>query len=295
MSKPIEELTFSDSFMFGAVLTRNLGLCKEILELILDRRISSISFSNAEQYLEAAPDSKSVRLDVYLEDDTSKAYDFEMQAYDEPDIAARSRYYQANVDINLMAKKEKYQDLPDSYIIFVCTKDYFNRGLCKYTYENICHETGDPLNDRTKKIFLNAAGEDKTISSGLRDFLDYIAGKGTHSDLTERIDAAVAAARKDRNVRMAYLSYDLALQSSEDRGIAKGEIISIVDQIWKKLKKNKPISVIADETETDEQQVERIVELIHSHGEDYDKKVIGSEYMEKYYMPSEEGKSRYHR
>ena len=286
--------------MFGAVLTRNLGLCKEILELILDRKVCSISFSNAEQYLEAAPDSKAVRLDVYLEDDTSKAYDFEMQAYDEPDIAARSRYYQANMDINLMAKKEHYKELPESYIIFVCTKDYFGHGLCKYIYENICHETGDPLNDRTKKIFLNSSGEDETISWDLKAFLDYIAGKGTHSDLTKRIDAEVVAARKDRKVRMAYLSYDLALQSSEYKGIekgmakgmAKGEIIKLIDLIWKKLEKNKPISVIADETESDEQEVERIAELIRSHGDNFDKTEIGTEYMEKYMSAGGETESR---
>ena len=115
---------------------------------------------------------------------------------------------------------------------------------------------------------------------------NYIAGKGTHSDLTKRIDAEVVAARKDRKVRMAYLSYDLALQRSEDRGIAKGitqgEIIKLVDQIRKKLSKNKPISVIADKTETDEEQVEQIVTIIRAHGEDYDKNKIGNEYMEKY-------------
>ncbi len=122
--------------------------------------------------------------------------------------------------------------------------------------------------------------------------MDYIAGKGAQNELTRKIDAEVIAARKDRKVRMGYLSYDLALQRSEDRGISQGEIIKLVDLIRKKLGKNKPISVIADETETDEEQVERIVTIIKAHGEDYDKKKIGSEYMEKYLSDNGEQESK---
>ncbi len=278
MRKPIEELTFADNFMFGAVLARNIDLCKEILEIILDRKVSRISYSNTEQYFEATPDSKSVYLDVYLEDDTSKAYDMEMQAYDEPDIAARSRYYQANVDINLMAKKMEYKDLRESYIIFICTKDYFGHGLRKYTYENICHETGDPLGDRTKKIFLNAAGIGDKISDELRDLLDYIAGGIANNDLTKRIDAEVISARKDRKVRMSYLAYDLALQKSRNEGWNDGWNDGIehrlLELICKKLKKGKTNIQIADELEENPENIDRIVNVAQEFAPEYDLKKI---------------------
>ncbi len=36
------------------------------------------------------------------------------------------------------------------------------------------------------------------------------------------VDYITIVARKDRKIRMSYLSYDLAMQRSEDRGIVKG-------------------------------------------------------------------------
>lgn len=270
MRKPIEELTFADNFMFGAVLSRNIDLCKEILEIILEKKISRISYSNAEQYLEATPDAKAVHLDVYLEDDTSKAYDMEMQAYDEPDIAARSRYYQANVDINLMAKKKKYKELPESYIIFICTRDYFGHELRKYTYENICHETGDPLNDRTKKIFMNATGNGDAISEELRDLLDYVAGKTAHSDLTKRIDAEVISARKDRKVKMSYISYDLAIQRSRDDGWNDGNEHRLIEQVCKKLEKGKTNIQISEDLEEPIENINQITTIAQKFAPDYD-------------------------
>ncbi len=285
MSKPIEELTFADNFMFGAVLARNIDLCKEILEIILDKKIGRISYSNTEQYFEATPDSRAVYLDVYLEDDMSKAYDMEMQAYDEPDIAARSRYYQANVDINLMAKGMEYKDLRESYIIFICTRDYFGHGLRKYTYENICHETGDSLGDRTRKIFLNAGGMDDTISEELRELLNYVAGKGAHNDLTRRIDAEVISARKDRRVKMSYLAYDLALQKSRNDGWNDGWNDGIehrlLEQICTKLKKGKSNAQIADELEESPENIDRITSVARDFAPEYDLKKISEKLHEK--------------
>ena len=59
-------------------------------------------------------DSKSIRLDVYVEDDTGRVYDLEMQT----------------------------------------TFDPFKWGLPAYTFTNRCHEDGEELGDETTKLFL---------------------------------------------------------------------------------------------------------------------------------------------
>ena len=220
--KNFNELSFSDNFMFSAVLTRDLALCKDVLEVILEREISKITYANREQYFGEAPEAKAVRLDVYLRDDEKRAYTMEMQAWDEPDIAARSRYYQANMDLSLLTSGMHYQDLNEGIVIFVCTKDYFGRNLCKYTYENRCRETGEALQDRMLKIFLNAKGEDPRISEKLQELLTYISSNETGGELTERIEAAVKLARKDSKMQMEYLGYNLALEQSKREGKKEG-------------------------------------------------------------------------
>ncbi|MBQ8969814.1 MAG: hypothetical protein IJ073_00660, partial [Lachnospiraceae bacterium] len=65
-TRKFEELTFSDNYMFSAVLSRDIDLCRRVLEVILNRSISSLSYVNVEQFIKDTPSSKAVRLDVYL-------------------------------------------------------------------------------------------------------------------------------------------------------------------------------------------------------------------------------------
>lgn len=73
------ELKFSDDFMFCKVLQNEPELCKELVELIIDRKIGRIITDESQQSIKITADGKGVRLDVYLEDDKDTVYDIEMQ------------------------------------------------------------------------------------------------------------------------------------------------------------------------------------------------------------------------
>ena len=235
--KDLKVLTFSDSYMFSAVLMRNKALCRKILETILDRKVASIRYVNAEKTIKEAPNAKGVRLDVFLEDDEKKLYNIEMQSYSEVDIAARSRYYQANMDLaGLRSGKKSYKELNESWVIFICKKDYFGHNLCRYTYENICRETGAPLNDRAKRIFLNAEGTDQSISAELQELLDYVKDNKPRGSLTRQIEEQVRRNRKDVKLRMDYIPYQLELEHYRKEGELRGEKRGIKKSI-KKLSK----------------------------------------------------------
>lgn len=76
--KKYEELKFTDDFMFSKVLQNNPGLCKEILELILDKKINRISAPEKQKTIDITADAKGVRFDIYVEDDRNTVYDVEM-------------------------------------------------------------------------------------------------------------------------------------------------------------------------------------------------------------------------
>ena len=42
MAKKYEELTFNDDFMFCKILEQNPALCRELLELVLDRKVGEL-------------------------------------------------------------------------------------------------------------------------------------------------------------------------------------------------------------------------------------------------------------
>ena len=72
-----DKITFSNNFMFNTVMTRK-DLCKKCLERILDKRITDISIPNSEKWIGPDIDAKSIRLDIYCEDENT-IYNIELQ------------------------------------------------------------------------------------------------------------------------------------------------------------------------------------------------------------------------
>ena len=130
-----ENLTLSNDFMFSKVM-RDKEICRETLEILLDKKIGEITYIDNQKTIDINYDAKSVRLDVYVEDE-NRIYNIEMQVINKKDLAKRSRYYQSMIDLNAIEKGEIYRDLKESIVIFICKFDPFGKGLSKYTFENI--------------------------------------------------------------------------------------------------------------------------------------------------------------
>ena len=65
--KPIEELPFTDDYMFGYVM-RNEEICKGLLERLLGIKIQRLEFPTLQKTIAPHYESKGVRLDVYVQD-----------------------------------------------------------------------------------------------------------------------------------------------------------------------------------------------------------------------------------
>ena len=93
----------------------------------------------------------------------------------------------------LIEKGEAYDILNTSYVIFICTFDFFESNKSMYEFENICINKPElKLNDGTHKIFLNTKGNRDGISEELQMLLDYFDGREPesqlpHSLLTEKM------------------------------------------------------------------------------------------------------------
>ena len=118
--KKYEELTFSDDFMFCKVLQNDPALCRELLELILDKEIGDIVTVNRQYPIEITADRRGIRFDVYAKDDHSIIYDIEMQNALRDDLAKRSRYVQGLMDLEAMERGAHFRELSASYVIFIC-------------------------------------------------------------------------------------------------------------------------------------------------------------------------------
>ena len=116
MAKRYDELTFNDDFMFCKILEQNPALCRELLELVLDRKVGELACINRQKPVEITANGKGVRFDVYAEGSDSVIYDIEMQNAVSDSIAKREPLFSGN-------------DRPESYESW-CSLQRTEQKLC---------------------------------------------------------------------------------------------------------------------------------------------------------------------
>lgn len=196
MNRP--RIAFSNRWMFGRVMLDE-SVCREVIRCVLGIDVERIEYLNAEQVLEPSVDSRGVRMDVYVRD-SERVYDIEMQAGAEPLLCHRFRYIQSVLDTTTLAPGKDYDELPESFIVFICAHDPFDCGIPVYTIERCCLERPDlPAGCSAHWIALNASAWNALPHGALRDLLHYTKNGSLGADpLVRRIDAIVAAANNDR-------------------------------------------------------------------------------------------------
>ena len=137
--KPVEELTFTDNFMFEAVMRASPEICAGVIERLLKIKVGHIEYPEVEKTISPFYETKGVRLDVYVKD-SDRVFDIEIQTYKQESLPLRTRYYQSLVDCDAIMKGQDYTELKESYVIFICLADPFTAALPVYTFRNLCAE-----------------------------------------------------------------------------------------------------------------------------------------------------------
>ena len=139
-----EEIDEKDAFMFAAVMS-DAEQCRHLLELVLEMKILEVNVV-AEKTISYHPEYHGVRLDVMAEEaGTKRRFNVEMQVKTETVLAKRSRYYHAQMDMDALLTGETYDQLPDTYVIFICDFVPFDSRLYRYNIRNVVRETNELL------------------------------------------------------------------------------------------------------------------------------------------------------
>ena len=231
MGKTLQELTISDNFMFGAVMTMSDN-CRRMLELSLDISVGSVEV-NTEKSFFYHPEYKGVRLDVYAKDDNNTHYDVEMQVAKKEALAKRTRYYHSQMDMELLGKGKDYSELPKACVIFICDFDPFEEKKYRYTFQGRCDEKEELLlGDERYTIFLSTKGENTDeVPQELITFLDYVKANLSEStqdfndNYVRQLQESVKQVKKSREMGVRYMQLQELLK--EERSEARAEGIAI--------------------------------------------------------------------
>ena len=99
---------------------------------------------------------RSARLDIYAVDEHGKQYDVEVQRSDDGAAPRRARYNSSLLDANLLNPGDKFDELPESYIIFITEHDVLKGGKPLYTVNRTISELDHAIfTDGSHIIYVN--------------------------------------------------------------------------------------------------------------------------------------------
>lgn len=221
--KRYEELTFTDDFMFCRIMQYNEDICKDLIELIIGRKVGQIVSNDRQRPIEITPDGRGVRMDVYLEDDKNTVYNIEMQNGKLNNLPKRARYYQSMIDVDMFERGASYEELKNSYIIFINSSDPLGKGYPVYTIKNRCLENENvDYDDGTTKIFVNASCTCDIINAELRAFLSYLNMGNADSVLTHRINDKILEAKQNAGWKGEFMTLYEHYQIERSEGREEG-------------------------------------------------------------------------
>ena len=228
MNTLLKNLTIKNNFMFAAVMSDEEN-CKGFLERALPIKVDHVEIST-EKSIVYHPEYKGVRLDVYAKDGNNTRYNVEMQVLKQPALGRRSRYYQSQMDMELLAKGCEYAELPDSYVIFLCDFDPFGERKYRYTFCTACEETKKvSLKDGRCIMFLNTCGEDEEdVPKELVSFLRFVhadlkeSQKDFQDDYVRQVQKSVTHIKGSREMEERFMLLELLMQDERREGRKEG-------------------------------------------------------------------------
>ena len=152
-----------------------------------------------------------------------------------------------------------YEELPQSYIVFICTFNPFESGRHLYTFENLCAE--EPtlrLDDKMQKVFLCTEGDKNDVGQEIMEFLDYVAGRKLEGKLAKELDSEVKNAREKEEWRAEYMQNMAAIMDAKREGKAEGKaegmdnLSKLINHLAKQGLTDEILKVTSDETYRDQ-------------------------------------------
>ena len=115
--------------------------------------------------------NRSVRLDVLATDSAGRKINVEIQRSDKGAGRKRARYNSSMMDANLLRKGENFDELPETYVVFITEHDVLGDGQPLYKVERYISGSNKRFEDGSHILYVNGAYRDETpVGKLMHDF-----------------------------------------------------------------------------------------------------------------------------
>lgn len=148
-----------DDFMTKC-FENNIEATEFILKIILnmDLKVKSVTTQDFIKNLQG----RSVRLDIHAESSEGKHFNIEIQRQDKGAGAKRARYNSSILDTNNLLAGYDFDDLPETYVIFITENDVFKLNKPIYFIERSIIGEDKLFNDGSHIVYVNNEIKDDT-------------------------------------------------------------------------------------------------------------------------------------
>lgn len=217
---------FTEDKVFGWVMENN-EFCRFVIQTILPelKIVEAQNLYVQRELRNADRQAKDVRLDILVRDNKNRLYNVEMQVADKDNLGQRMRYYLSKIDGHYTLEKSKsYNDLKETYIIFLCNFDYPGQGRLRYVFhEYEDHDRSLMLPTNSAKVIINAKGQLAGNSKDLQNLVKLMRGEpisgSRHFDYAQQ---KIKEINDDPKRRSQIMDYETKLLERQQLGEKQG-------------------------------------------------------------------------
>lgn len=141
-----------------------------VLQIVLEKSDLKVLDVRTQVFVENLL-NRSVRLDILATDNNGTKMNVEVQRSDKGAGRKRARYNSSMMDTTLLKKGEDFEQLPETWVIFITENDVMGKGLPLYPIERCFLGTGEKFNDGSHILYVNGAYRgDTPIGKLMHDF-----------------------------------------------------------------------------------------------------------------------------
>ena len=220
--KFLSELILMDD-IFMRIVLKDKKCTEFILQTILQKPDLKVKTQSIQSDLKNLQ-GRSLILDCLCSDTKGTVYNIEVQNDSHGASPKRARYHSALIDMHILKKGKTFENLPESYVIFICAKDILKENKQIYHISRTVHESGSKFPDQSEIIYLNTSkSSDNELGMLIKDFYTKDPKKMHSRVLAKR----VADLKENKNIEKGEHDamttyYDRLKKQWEKEGKAKG-------------------------------------------------------------------------
>ena len=157
----IQSLCMMNNRFMNLMLEDNIEAAQVLLRVTLKNDKIKVKRVKIQSFIQNLY-GHSAQLDILAQDENGNYFNVEVQRSDEGAQAKRARYYSSILDTHFLQAGKDYEDLPDSYVIFITENDVLGEGRATYNVDRVIRESGKAFEDGSKIVYVNSKCQDDT-------------------------------------------------------------------------------------------------------------------------------------